>query len=165
MDEKFETEAACLRSEHSFETEELVTAAKLESSERQEALVQEVADELIAAALRQESNVDGYRSELNAQFNSARDREQEARNITEAERNENAAQQQVLSGMSKEVKAKRRQMQALDSEIDDIHMRRLKADSEVVKLRRQKTSLERQMGIQHWYSQHSNLQPISLKSW
>lgn len=45
-----------------------------------------------------------------------------------------------------EVKAKRRQMQALDSEIDDIHMRRLKADSEVVKLRRQKTSLERQMG-------------------
>lgn len=72
MDEKFETEAACLRSEHSFETEELVTAAKLESSERQEALVQEVADELIAAALRQESNVDGYRSELNAQFNSDR---------------------------------------------------------------------------------------------
>merc|ERR1712007_15401 len=69
-----------------------------------------------------------------------------ARNITEAERNENAAQQRVLSGMSNEVKAKRRQLQALDSEVDDIHMRRLKADSEVLNLRRQKMSLERQMG-------------------
>eukprot|EP00928_Gymnodinium_smaydae_P063281 TRINITY_DN46912_c0_g1_i1.p1 TRINITY_DN46912_c0_g1~~TRINITY_DN46912_c0_g1_i1.p1 ORF type:complete len:446 (-),score=130.66 TRINITY_DN46912_c0_g1_i1:64-1401(-) len=152
MDEEFECASARLRAEHAEETAAMrplhdaaVSSLRSECEARLQEAAAEASAELAEAVSLQEQNFDVERQALVARGNVLQEELTAARQAAEASRQERANLQRQLDDMSSELQAQKRRAHALSTEADREHERRLKFDSDLRELRRQKNALERSL--------------------
>merc|ERR1712203_966899 len=83
---------------------------------------------------------------LEEQSQAAQNELNAARAEASAAKDECTAMQRMLDDMSSELQDRKRRSQALSTEMDKLHGRRLRAETEARELRRQKVVIERTLG-------------------